>query len=460
MSQPDGKQSALSNYSTTMKRDWDDRAREDARWYINTVRRGQSDEEFDATCRHDIENFILADLPVLTGGRDPKSLRLLEIGCGIGRMTRHLAAIFGEVYGTDVSGEMIRLGRERLKDLPSVRLHETSGFDFADFPDEHFDLIFSAYVFQHIPDAEVIRSNIRDGYRVLKPGGIFKFMAAGITSEEYARMPKDTWTGAPFAEADSRRIARELGAQLMSVVGEGTQYFWTVLRKRPAGIQTGVHRHPVMTGAGRADDLTIKEVPSRGDQAWLGLTVSGLSPEEADCNDIVIELRGRELLPVYVGPAGVNPDAPESTAGLLQINARIPHDDPGGPAQVRLRLPDGVMTNPVTVAILPPEPVPPRITLVSNAFDGGMDIHATGPKSLVRVFVDGLERDASAADLTVRIGARDYKPQSLTFQPNNAVYLLTVQLPADTPPQETTVTVITGQLQSQPWPVQIACADV
>ncbi|MFN7944588.1 MAG: methyltransferase domain-containing protein [Blastocatellia bacterium] len=455
MSQPDRQQSALSNYSTTMKRDWDDRAREDARWYINTVRRGQSDEEFDATCRHDIENFILADLPVLTGGRDPKSLRLLEIGCGIGRMTRHLAAIFGEVHGTDVSGEMIRLGRERLKDLPNVRMHETSGFDFADFPDEHFDLIFSAYVFQHIPDAEVIRSNIRDGYRVLKPGGIFKFMAAGITSEEYARMPKDTWTGAPFAEADSRRTARELGAQLMSVVGEGTQYFWTVLRKRPAGIQINAHRHPVITGTGRADDLTIKAVPSRGDKAWLGLTVSGLSPEEADCNDIVIELRGRDVLPVYVGPAGINPDAPEATAGLMQINARIPQDDPGGPAQVRLRLPDGVMTDPVTVAILPPEPVPPRITLVSNAFDGGVDIHATGPKSLVRVFVDGLERNTAASDVTVRIGEREYQPQSLTFQPNNAVYLLTVQLPADTQPQETSVTVITGQLQSQPWPVQI-----
>jgi ubiquinone/menaquinone biosynthesis C-methylase UbiE len=431
-----------------MKRDWDDRAREDARWYINTVRRGQSDEEFDATCQHDIQNFILADLNVLTGGRDPRTLRLLEIGCGIGRMTKHLAGIFGEVVGTDVSGEMIRLGRERLTDCPNVSLHETSGCDFADFPAEHFDLIFSAYVFQHVPSAEVIRSNIRDAYRVLKPGGVFKFMAAGITDEEYARMPKDTWTGAPFASEDSRRIARELGAQLMSVVGEGSQYFWTVLRKRPPSVI--LHRgQPRLIRTGRADDLTLREIPSRGDKAWLGLLLSGLPVEEADCNDIIVELRGRELAPVYAGPTGI---ADES---LLQINARIPEDDPGGEAEVRVRMSDGRRSNSLTATILPPQPVPPRITLVSNALDGGVDVYASGPKSLIRIFVGNLSRSATIENVSVRIGARSFKPLSLTFQPNNAVYLLTLQLPEDTPPQATEISVSFNELTSAAWPVQL-----
>ena len=34
---------------------------------------------------------------------------------GIGRITRYLAAIFGEVQATDVSGEMIRQAKERLE---------------------------------------------------------------------------------------------------------------------------------------------------------------------------------------------------------------------------------------------------------------------------------------------------------------------------------------------------------
>jgi len=59
----------------------------------------------------EVERLVRADLPLLTQGVIPR-LRLLEIGCGIGRMTRALAEIFGEVYATDVSGEMIRRGSD------------------------------------------------------------------------------------------------------------------------------------------------------------------------------------------------------------------------------------------------------------------------------------------------------------------------------------------------------------
>jgi len=34
-------------------------------------------------------------------------MRVLEIGCGAGRLTRALAKLFGEVHGVDVSGEMV-----------------------------------------------------------------------------------------------------------------------------------------------------------------------------------------------------------------------------------------------------------------------------------------------------------------------------------------------------------------
>src|SRR5262249_38487185 len=94
----------LRNFADAMKRDWDDRARENAKWYINTVKKDQSDDEFDPTGRPEVQNFVLAD-PVLTKDRDLKQSRLLEIGCGIGRMTRRLAESFGEVHATDVSAE-------------------------------------------------------------------------------------------------------------------------------------------------------------------------------------------------------------------------------------------------------------------------------------------------------------------------------------------------------------------
>ena len=116
-----------------MKEDWNARARRNARWFINTVHHRQADGEFDRTGRLEVKRLVRADLPLLTRGRDPRRLRLLEIGCGIGRMTRALAEIFGEVYATDVSGEMIRRGQRRVRDCPNVVFSETNGVDFRSF---------------------------------------------------------------------------------------------------------------------------------------------------------------------------------------------------------------------------------------------------------------------------------------------------------------------------------------
>src|SRR5262249_407193 len=141
----------MRDFTDVMKRDWDERARQDAKWFINSLRQRQSEEEFDQTGVIEVERLVLADLPLLTQGRDPKHLRVLEIGCGAGRMTKHLASIFGEVTGVDVSGEMIRQARARLAGIAAARLYETNGVDFANFNDEEFDVILSAYVFQHVP---------------------------------------------------------------------------------------------------------------------------------------------------------------------------------------------------------------------------------------------------------------------------------------------------------------------
>src|SRR5262245_12086816 len=126
------KQRTLQDFAHEMKRDWDERARQNAKWFINSAKLQQSDQEFDATGKVEVERHVQADLALLAQGRDPKSLRVLEIGCGLGRMTRPLAETFGEVHATDVSAEMIRQARGRLHGLTNVHLSETNGLDFAE----------------------------------------------------------------------------------------------------------------------------------------------------------------------------------------------------------------------------------------------------------------------------------------------------------------------------------------
>jgi 2-polyprenyl-3-methyl-5-hydroxy-6-metoxy-1,4-benzoquinol methylase len=100
-----------------MKDDWNARALENAKWYINTVGVTQSDEEFFRTGEQEVLKWWLPDFRASLFGKDLKALRVFEMGCGIGRMTVHLAAVFGEVWALDVSGEMIEQARMRFAHL-------------------------------------------------------------------------------------------------------------------------------------------------------------------------------------------------------------------------------------------------------------------------------------------------------------------------------------------------------
>jgi ubiquinone/menaquinone biosynthesis C-methylase UbiE len=101
------------------------------------------------------------------GGND----RALEIGCGVGRTTRHLAGHFIRVDGVDVSPTMVRLARER--GLPeNVALHVLSGQDLEAFSDGSFNFVFSHLVFQHVMADATIERYLNEIARVLMPGGI------------------------------------------------------------------------------------------------------------------------------------------------------------------------------------------------------------------------------------------------------------------------------------------------
>jgi ubiquinone/menaquinone biosynthesis C-methylase UbiE len=444
----------LRNFADAMKRDWDDRARENAKWYINTVKKDQSDDEFDSTGRPEVQNFVLAD-PILTRGRDLKRARLLEIGCGIGRMTRRLAEAFGEVHATDVSAEMIAQARERLRDYPNVFLHETSGVDFAAFPPDYFDLIFSVYVFQHVPDVSVIHSNIRDACRTLKPGGLFKFQVCGIDHDAYARMRKDTWTGAAFTDAEIRRAARDSGVKLMSILGYGTQYCWVTLRKPSLQAPPAAAR-PAIEFFGRSDSPESKAIPTNGDYAYLTFLVSGVDQNEADANDIVVEINGQGYAPLYAGWVGENFAAAVGGAAsrLTQINLGVTPKMACGMASVRVKS-GGEVSDPVTMEFLAPQPIIPRINLISNAVDGGVDVHARGEKAIFRVFASGLDETATPENVRVRVGGQALEPISVEFIPANGVYMTVARVPEDCSPGEIEIRLQFGDLVSLPAKTQI-----
>ncbi len=214
-----------------MRRDWDRRARLNAMHFVNTGQADWDKDSFFKTGEENVRDQILSDLECVCQGRDPRSMRVLEIGCGVGRMTRALASHFGEVHGVDVSEEMVRLAKEHLSSTPNAHVHLNSGTDLRVLDPLRFDFAFSFIVFQHIPSRAVIDGYIGEVGRVLRPGSMFKFQVQGYRGEALRESSRNTWLGASVSERNADAMARRHGFELVQSVGAGTQYYWLWYRK-------------------------------------------------------------------------------------------------------------------------------------------------------------------------------------------------------------------------------------
>jgi SAM-dependent methyltransferase len=211
-------------YLRKMRDDWDERARENAHFFIADGRSDWSEEEFYASGEQTVAEDILTDMTNICRGRDPKQMRVLELGCGAGRVTRALGKVFGEVHGVDVSPEMVKRARSVLAGAPNVSIHQTDGATLAVLGDLTFDFAYSCCVFHHISSYEVIESYVREVGRRLEPGALFKFEVQGCTSLKTT--DGETWLGVPFSVEQAEWMARACGFELRYHFGEGQERFW------------------------------------------------------------------------------------------------------------------------------------------------------------------------------------------------------------------------------------------
>ena len=97
--------------------------------------------------------------------------RVLDLGCGGGRMIRHLReyADSGEIWGADVSAEYILWCKQYLG--PLFKFATTTTLPHLPFEDRYFDFVYTGSVFTHIDDLH--DSWLLEIRRVLSPGGMF-----------------------------------------------------------------------------------------------------------------------------------------------------------------------------------------------------------------------------------------------------------------------------------------------
>lgn len=155
-----------------VRSDWTLLGAEDPLWAVHVApdkRGGRWDvEEFLELGRRDVARSreVLAGLGLPTSWN-----RVLDFGCGAGRLSQALAEHAGAVVGLDVSPPMLAKAREldRSAGKCSFVLGEDS--DLRAFGDASFDLVYTERVLQHLP-RPVLATYLAEFVRVLRPGGI------------------------------------------------------------------------------------------------------------------------------------------------------------------------------------------------------------------------------------------------------------------------------------------------
>jgi SAM-dependent methyltransferase len=240
-----------------MRRFWDERAREDAMHFVdNRLPYGAKNEDrFWADGAHDLE-ILLATAGVRPDPRD----EVLEIGCGVGRLTRALAPSVATVVALDVSGEMLARAKRLNPTLDNVRWLQGDGSSLAGLPDASFDFCMSHVVFQHIPDPKITLGYVAEIGRVLRDGGFAVFQvsndhsihraaAHGSVSQRLerwlraavGRAPRGqgdpAWLGSAVDLDELHRAARRGGMTVERLAGAGTQFCIVSARREPRAAQ-------------------------------------------------------------------------------------------------------------------------------------------------------------------------------------------------------------------------------
>lgn len=302
-----------SDIARKMREDWDRRAHVDPKYWVAATAEAD-DASYEDSAKKDAAS-LLEGLKDRVG---PEA-RVLDLGCGIGRLAAELAGRFTEVVGVDVSPAMIEVARRLHGDKPGLRFEANSGVDLAALPDGHFGLVFSYSVLPHIP-SDVLEGYFLEVGRVLEPGGWFRYQF--WVGEGHPAAAADTLSIRTYDEASFKRLNEEAGLEVVST--ETIDYFDPVLKMHPVWVNARRVASPKRTVAAPAPRDTRALAPAERELEYgllLYLAVKHGERGEVEDGERVIEQA-----------LAIDPDRPE--AYVQWATWRIEADDLRGALKI------------------------------------------------------------------------------------------------------------------------------
>jgi len=133
-------------------------------------------------------------------------LRVLDWGCGCGRILLHLKEVGqkAELYGVDIDSEAIAWAQQH---IPWAHCSVCNGLPPLDFPDGFFNLIYNHSVMTHL-DEQYQDAWLAELQRVVKPEGFVLLTVSG--DHPFAGLEK-TWREAGANPSPMRETLRKKG---------------------------------------------------------------------------------------------------------------------------------------------------------------------------------------------------------------------------------------------------------
>ena len=138
---------------------------------------------------HDPDILIDDELAAITKAFPPNPQRILEIGCGYGRLTERIAALYPEadITGTDINPAVLS---NPLPNFPQL-LYQCR--DNLTNMHGSYDAIYSVAVFQHLPHDEQ-HAYINQAHKALTPGGVLRIQFIKGTTHSHLNHPTPATT--------------------------------------------------------------------------------------------------------------------------------------------------------------------------------------------------------------------------------------------------------------------------
>jgi cyclopropane fatty-acyl-phospholipid synthase-like methyltransferase len=218
-----------------MSRRWESLAREDAEFYIWTPL--ADGDDFRASGERDAARIWSQAEPHVRQRR-----RVLEIGCGVGRILLPMRRMFDAAVGVDIAPTMLaKLG----ENARAAGLGEVDGALAHERWEERgpFDLVYSHIVLQHIERWSIIADYFARVSRCLDPEGLFyahfdtrpRTLAYRLRNHLPERLlPRTMQRGVRRIRRspdDIRMLATESGFSVLSESGAGTSDTVFLLRR-------------------------------------------------------------------------------------------------------------------------------------------------------------------------------------------------------------------------------------